>query len=83
MSGRDGANDDPSTLAEHGDTPSSAENGDTPDPADPDDHPGVFGEATPAGPIEPGTPSAENVAFVVLGVASTVGLVVHLVSLVR
>jgi hypothetical protein len=44
---------------------------------------GVFGEAVPATPIEPGSPSVENVAFVLLGVASTVALVFHLLSLVN
>ena len=54
-----------------------------------DDHPGdgegegVFGEVVPAVPVEPGTPSIENAAFVLLGAASTIALFVHLLSLVK
>jgi len=46
-----------------------------------DDGESIFGEAVPAVPVEPGTPSLENAAFVVLGVASTVALILHLISL--
>jgi len=59
------------------------ESGPTPDAGDPDDEgEGAFGEAVPDVPVEPGTPSVENVAFVFLGVASTVALILHLVSLI-
>lgn len=46
-----------------------------------DEGEGVFGEAAPETSVEPGAPSIENTAFVLLGVASTVGLVLHLASL--
>lgn len=45
-----------------------------------EDGEGVFGEAVPATAIEPGTPSVENAAFVILGVASMVALVFYLAS---
>lgn len=34
-----------------------------------------------AAPVEPGRPSPENVAFVLLGVAATVAVVYHLATL--
>jgi hypothetical protein len=54
-----------------------------PEPGEEDEGDGVFGEAVPAVPVEPGTPSIEHAAFVLLGVASTVALVFHLVSLLN
>ena len=75
-----------STLATASAIPKSVtapESGPTPDAGDPDDEgEGAFGEAVPDVPVEPGTPSVENVAFVFLGVASTVALILHLVSLI-
>ena len=58
-----------------------AESGDGPEDDQSGEGEGVFGEAVPATPIEPGTPSAENAAFVVLGVASMIALVLHLASI--
>jgi len=84
--GRPAVPDDghPASSDEHGDRqddPGESEDSDDRDDDRDDDHSGVFGEAVPAAPVEPGTPSIENAAFVLLGVASTVGLIVHLVSL--
>ena len=38
-------------------------------------------EKSAADTIEPGRPSAENVAFVLLGMASTLAVIVHIVSI--
>jgi hypothetical protein len=47
----------------------------------PDEGEGAFGEAVPATPIEPEAPSVEDAAFVVLGAASMIALILHLTSL--
>ena len=67
---------EPSDVSD-ADGPSS----DDPNAGYPDEGAGVFGEAAPAAPVKPGTPSIENAAFVLLGIASTVALILHLVSL--
>ncbi len=61
--------------------PSGTETGGRDVPDREDEGEGVFGEAAPETSVEPGAPSIENTAFVLLGVASTVGLVLHLASL--
>jgi hypothetical protein len=51
---------------------------DGPEDIDPD----LFDVGDPASqPVEPGSPTLENAAFVLLGVASMIALIYHLVSL--
>lgn len=61
--------------------PVEDERRDTDAPDREDEGEGVFGEAAPETSVEPGAPSVESTAFVLLGVATTVGLVIHLASL--
>jgi hypothetical protein len=68
-------------VGEPGFAPAMEESGDDPDEDRSEEGEGVFGEAVPATPIEPGTPSIEDAAFVVLGIASMVALIVHLTSI--
>lgn len=68
-------------MGDPGFAPAMQEETEQSDPDASDEGEGVFGEAAPATAIEPGTPSLENAAFVVLGVASMVGLILHFASL--
>lgn len=68
-------------VGEPGFAPAMEQARDDPDDEQSEDGEGVFGEAVPAAPIEPGAPSIENAAFVVLGVASMIALIVHLASI--
>lgn len=61
--------------------PVEDERRDTDAPDREDEGEGVFGEAAPETSVEPGAPSIESTAFFLLGVATTVGLVIHLASL--
>jgi hypothetical protein len=66
-------------VGEPGFASAMTESGDDPEDDRSGEGDGVFGEAVPATSIEPGTPSVENAAFVILGVASMVALVFYLV----
>lgn len=51
---------------------------------EPSEHDGVFhtGETVAVDPVEPGSPTLENAAFVLLGVASMIALILHFLSMV-